>query len=473
MKSKLITLLILTRFELVFSLSFNLKPTARYDILRLKTANSQTSTTSFKSRQYYAFDDIPSVSPPPPLTNVVLKISYDGTRFHGWSCANDGAKIKDSSTSKTKHLPLRGRGRSRRNRNFSGPPGRVRSVQGVIRVLFAKLYGDIDPLRVQVEGCSRTDGGVHASGMIAMVYCLKESLENVTEVERSTIPGKKIPHPIGPTDESFTPLPFQADLKQIMWVMNKMLPPDVRILNAAPTPMKILNDDSFLHDDGTSKRPFHPSLDSIAKTYRYTFSLGELHDPTRCRNIWHIIQNKSFDLEKTQKYAKSFCGTHDFKAFQGSHRGDAKDKVQDTVCTIHNLTIVEEGVEDSWCADGFSPLKLSSSQDLRQENYATTGIPTLCRTFCVTVIGDRFLYKMVRFLVGTLVAYGMEGGVLKNNETPPLLGLSGDVDNDHGDIERLRLTAQPRPCAPPHGLVLDKVHYSNEWQFFWDIGYND
>ena len=114
-------------------------------------------------------------------------------------------------------------------------------------------------------------------------------------------------HPSSSTDASyFLPLPFDSDLRRIVWVMNKMLPPDVRILDASPTP-----DDYILpsHDappfrtidprqrgkddgpddgkrdrgrgDGT--RPFHPSLDTEAKTYRHTFSLGQFHNPTRCR----------------------------------------------------------------------------------------------------------------------------------------------------------------------------------------------
>jgi len=96
------------------------------------------------------------------LTNVVFKIGYDGTNFNGWSAANDGAKLQNhqSSSSSTvpssiqnDHLPLfRGRSRSRRNKNrpSGGTEGKVRSVQGAIRTSVARIYGDVDPMRVRV-----------------------------------------------------------------------------------------------------------------------------------------------------------------------------------------------------------------------------------------------------------------------------------------------------------------------------------
>jgi tRNA U38,U39,U40 pseudouridine synthase TruA len=52
--------------------------------------------------------------------------------------------------------------------------GFVRPVEGVIRTHLAKLYGNIDPNRIIVEGCSRTDKGVHALQMMAHIYCLTQ-----------------------------------------------------------------------------------------------------------------------------------------------------------------------------------------------------------------------------------------------------------------------------------------------------------
>ena len=50
--------------------------------------------------------------------------------------------------------------------------GYVRSVQGVLRGHLAKIYGNLDPQQIVVEGCSRTDKGVHARSMMAMIYGL-------------------------------------------------------------------------------------------------------------------------------------------------------------------------------------------------------------------------------------------------------------------------------------------------------------
>jgi len=382
----------------------------------------------------------------------------------------------------------------------------------------------VDPMRVRVEGCSRTDGGVHANGMIAMVYCISD---RDTDGDGDVLP-QQLYHPSSSEDDSyFLPLPFDSDLRRIAWVMNKMLPPDVRILDASTTPITTTmlhhnrddDDDGPTTHDGT--RPFHPSLDTEAKTYRYTFSLGDYHDPTRCRNIWHANKHhhqKNFNLSATQTYASTFLGTHDFKDFQGTAKGSGRGKVRNsTICTIFNMTIVEEGEEDGdgeWCVDAFSPPDVnavrlyapSSSSPLSMtlsnigfgqggSGGSTTIPPTsidgirivppitsttrpACRTFCITVTGDRFLYKMVRFIVGAIVTFGVEEtGEILNDDTKD----EKDTDADHqlestntGEDSHRHLEESPRwhsqrrVCAPAHGLSLDDVRYAPDWQFLWN-----
>jgi len=142
-------------------------------------------------------------------------------------------------------------------------------------------------------------------GMIAMVYCVKEVDNDITKGHVDADgdgdgnsdgdgDGAVLPryyHPSSSTDDSyFLPLPFDSDLRRMVWVMNKMLPPDVRILDASPTPDRNIlfqdhprTDDTQQNTEHDNTRPFHPSLDTEAKTYQYTFSLGQFHDPTRCR----------------------------------------------------------------------------------------------------------------------------------------------------------------------------------------------
>jgi len=209
-----------------------------------------------------------------PKTSAVLRITYDGRLFHGWTAANDGSLT--NLPIDNNNVSLNKRSRSRRNRNRpSIQKGEVRSVQGTIRAALAKLYGNVNAERVIVEGTSRTDAGVSARHMIALVYCLHDESCQEDERYRGTlsIEGKRLPHPTCPTDNDFKPLPFGSDLRQMLFALNKMLPPDVRVSDASTMPIPNVSDVEKI------PHPFHPSLDSISKTYVYTFSIGELYDP--------------------------------------------------------------------------------------------------------------------------------------------------------------------------------------------------
>ncbi len=212
--------------------------------------------------------------PSSPKTSAVFRITYDGLLFHGWSAANDGSL---TNLPIDENIGLNKRSRSRRNRNNpSVKKGEVRSVQGTIRAALAKLYGNVDVERVIVEGSSRTDGGVSSKHNIALIYCLNDKKEG--DKGSLSIAGKRLPHPISPTDEGFKPLPFGSDLNQMLYALNRMLPPDVRILDACTLPVKREEEHSV-----ENIRPFHPSLDTKIKTYTYKFSVGELYDPLQYR----------------------------------------------------------------------------------------------------------------------------------------------------------------------------------------------
>ena len=219
----------------------------------------------------------------PIITSAVLRVTYDGTLFHGWSASNDG---------NVANLPIDGqsalnrRGRSRRNRNRPAiKKGEVRSVQGTLRYALAKIYGNVDVRRIVVEGSSRTDAGVSARHMIALIYCLCEDEEAAGENKGTlAIEGKRLPHPATPTDDGFKPLPFESDLTKMVYALNKMLPPDIQLADASSTPTINRNfEDKQGEEEGERNIPFHPSLNTISKTYSYTFSAGDLYDPVRCR----------------------------------------------------------------------------------------------------------------------------------------------------------------------------------------------
>lgn len=227
------------------------------------------------------------------VTSAVLNICYDGTHFHGWSSANDG-EIKYSKTKIPEEgdFPYVNSRRKRRNR---GQP-KIRSVEGTLRSCLAKLYGDVDPMSIDVVACSRTDKGVHARTLVA-----KFGMESKE-------------------------LPFGGDLQKTVHVLNRMLPQDCRVSNIAPPPTET----------------FHPTIDAISKTYKYAFSVGDHKDPLRWRHEWQLEESGTeFELEKARSMAAVFVGTHDFSAFRAAFRGNERGRVKDPMCTIFSIDLAE------------------------------------------------------------------------------------------------------------------------------------
>lgn len=384
-------------------------------------------------------DETPtSIEPPSQLVTFLLKVAYDGSRFSGWSAANDDSTAMTTSLGSEYAPPRR--------------LGVVRSVEGVLRSNIAKIYGNIDPERIIIEACSRTDKGVHARGTVAQVYCLSpDALKHYRTDSSSSssaihlypgqpsIQGKRLPHPWNATDptECFTPVP--VPLAKLSFALNRMCD-DVKVMASAhtPPPPKITTttrtlvetQDSYLH-----YRPFHPTLSAISKTYKYTFSVGPLHDPILYHRLWHI--HGSWDMEEAIKACHILEGDHDFKAFRGLSRiREQKRKKlppQDSICTLEHVVIHPMDV-------GSQPVAGMTT---------TTMTTSTTNTYVITITGNRFLYKMVRFLVGAIIATGQ-----------------GKVSLE--DLKNAFVTGQ-RPvfeCAPAKGLVLHEVIFSEviEWQ---------
>lgn len=175
------------------------------------------------------------------------------------------------------------------------------------------------------------------------------------------------------------------DLNRLKISLNQLLPKAIRILKIEEAP-----------------KTFHPTLDAKGKEYHYSLCLTPVQSPFRRHFSWHLLS--PLHLDRMKEGAAFFIGTHDFKAF--SNTIDSKPK--DTFCTLTCLDVVEDGVS------------------LRFE-----------------IKGNRFLYKMVRNLVGTLVYLGM--GKLSLDEVKNLLKKK---DRTLAGI-----------TAPAHGLTLKKVYY--------------
>ena len=146
---------------------------------------------------------------------------------------------------------------------------------------------------------------------------------------------------------------------------------------------------------------FHARFSAKGKIYVYHLHLGDA-DPFTRPYSWTIF--KPLDLGAMAAAAAALRGRHDFKAFSAFNGTN----VEDTVRNLRRLEIVRHGARIK-----------------------------------ITAEADGFLYKMVRSVVGALVAVG-EGKL-----TP--------------DAVRKILAAQVRTnaviTAPPQGLFLEKVFY--------------
>ena len=183
--------------------------------------------------------------------------------------------------------------------------------------------------------------------------------------------------------------PCLADIRH---TLNRWLPPDIRVLSV----------------DLRSPQ-FHARHSAVAKAYTYAVHVGDLCSPFDVRCVWHC--RYPLELDALRAAAARLAGTHDFAAF-GANSG--RDDEQ-TVKTLHRVEIVERP-------------------------------PYLY----LVVVGDSFLYKMVRSLAGYLV------------------GVAGrKPDWKPAELDAL-LAGGPRPSevatAPPQGLFLAKVFFQpDEW----------
>ena len=150
-----------------------------------------------------------------------------------------------------------------------------------------------------------------------------------------------------------------------------------------------------------AKDDFHARFSAVGKTYVYHLYLGDA-DPFDRRFVWSVP--RPLDLAAMRRAAALLQGTHDFKAFSAQN-GDEKET---TIRTLRRLELAVRG-----------------------------------KRLRVTAESDGFLYKMVRTLVGTLVAVGE--GRMSPATVASLLTTK----------ERIPLV----PTAPAHGLRLMKVHY--------------
>ena len=146
---------------------------------------------------------------------------------------------------------------------------------------------------------------------------------------------------------------------------------------------------------------FHPRYTATARRYRYRMFINQVRQPLRERYAWRVWPPVLLDL--LNEAARGFVGTYDFSAFGSPHQPGGS--------TIRQI------FASDWQSDG---------SDLVYE-----------------ILGNAFLYHMVRRLVSFQVEVGQE----KRNPEE-LIGLL------KGEQEFL-----VQGLAPAQGLVLSEVIY--------------
>ena len=175
--------------------------------------------------------------------------------------------------------------------------------------------------------------------------------------------------------------------EKIPYAMKGYLPPEIAVLSARDMP-----------------EHFSVRHDNVGKHYCYTIDNQRIHDPFQLRYAWFI--RKPLDRQAMLAGAEILLGTHDFSAFEGQNTTP-----MNPVKTMYGIILTERG----------------SLLDIH-------------------VIGDGFLYHMVRNIAGGLVDLGLHR--LEPDEFRRIL--------DGRDRTRLGAT------APARGLCLEEVFYQDQ-----------
>lgn len=200
-------------------------------------------------------------------------------------------------------------------------------------------------------------------------------------------------------------LPRDMDPRVLAGALNGLLPRDVRVLETARAP-----------------EGFHARRSALAKLYRYELDTGPVQIATRRRLAGHVPW--ILDEERVRQAAALYEGRHDFASL-ASAGGSVKTTVR-RVARSEVRFVPAPWAETSFAGDG------------QAGPHSSVG-PTLV----YEVEADGFLRRMVRSLVGGLVAAG----------------------RGTRSIEELRAALEARhrghwpPAAPSCGLTLVRVDY--------------
>lgn len=230
----------------------------------------------------------------------------------------------------------------------------------------------------------------------------RRTVQGVLEEAISRINGKPIQvvgagrtdagvHALGQVCHFETALPMPPD--RWVSVLNRVLPRDVAVRSVEEVPP-----------------PFHARKDARWKRYRYLIDTSPVPDVFTRRFRFHFPL--SLDVEAMRRAAADLEGTHDFTSFSS-----ARSPVENRVRTIHLCRVEKEGPVVS-----------------------------------MEVVGNGFLYNMVRIIAGTLLEVG------RGKRSPESIP----------DVIRANNRAAAGKTLPPEGLMMVEVGYT-PWKETKDI----
>jgi len=177
----------------------------------------------------------------------------------------------------------------------------------------------------------------------------------------------------------------RIDAATLVWRVNDELPADINILQLERAPQR-----------------FHARHDAVARSYLY--QIARRRTAFGKPYVWWVRED--LHVSAMRDAAAAFVGLQDFRGFSANDPEEASSKVQ-----VDRVEIIEE-----------PPLLL------------------------VRVVGSHFLWRMVRRMVGVLVAVG-------RRELKP------------ADVPRMLVEASSESAAlaaPASGLFLERVYYPGD-----------
>lgn len=294
---------------------------------------------------------------------VALSIQYHGSSFLGVQKLGPG---HENCITDEHNVDLRG----------------YRSVYSHLEEACTSLFGKFDNLQFS----SRTDRGVHALKNVLHVdvpaYRLESSSLDIRRALNAHL-RQQVRRRI-PSNRPRDTILFPRNNQYVRLNPNN----DVQVIQAKLAPTHCMPTPTV----PPQRIPWHARFHAVQRTYLYRivvsrpkdYSVGMCMDWDR---TWRLRSPFDFDVGAMQEAASVLMGRHDFSSFRGSQCQAASPVVE-----LRNISVWDEPYR--------SPFGSSAMGGLFEH------ADPHCRMIHVVVSGDRFLYRMVRNIVGLLVQVG-------------------------------------------------------------------